>query len=81
MLMKTKDGCGKYRVQDSGGWIRESGVRSGNEEHLMPAFCFLLSADCLLNLREAGWRQLLAGMADLDWMSPLTGEGRKEPVT
>ena len=73
--------------------IQESGVRSENEEHLLPAFCLLLSpfrrlptafegpqvshragrdlryacplptAHCLLHLREAGWRGLLAGMA------------------
>jgi hypothetical protein len=30
--------------------IQDSGVRSQNEEHLLSAFCLLLTADCLLYL-------------------------------
>jgi hypothetical protein len=41
-----------------------------------PADCLLLTADCQLNLRGAGWRGLFAGMAALDKMSPPTGEER-----
>jgi hypothetical protein len=37
-------------------------------------------AFCLLNLREAGWRGLLAGMAALDKMSPPTGKERTSHV-
>ena len=32
--------------------------------------CLLLTADCLLHLRRAGWSGLFAGMAALDKMSP-----------
>ena len=32
----------------------------------------LLTADCLLHLRESGWRGFFAGMAALDKMSPAT---------
>jgi hypothetical protein len=53
---------------------RESGFRSQNEEHLLPADCLLLTADCLLHWSEAGRRGLFAGMAALDKMSPLTGK-------
>src|SRR5208337_1107076 len=35
---------------------------------------------CLLRLREAGWRGLLAGVAALDKMSPPTGKGRTSNV-
>jgi len=42
----------------------------------MPALRLLLTPDCLLHLREAGWRGLLAGIAGPDKMSPLIGEER-----
>ena len=32
----------------------------------------LLTADCLLHMREAGWRGFFAGMPALDKMSPPT---------
>ena len=35
----------------------------------LSAFCLLLSADCLLHLREVGWRGFFAGMPALDKMS------------
>jgi len=40
----------------------------------MKSICFPPTAYCLLYLREAGWRGLLAGMAALDKMSPPTGK-------
>ena len=56
--------------------IQESEVRSENEENLLPAFCFLPSADCLLHSSEAGWRGPFAGMAAPDKMSPSTGKDK-----
>jgi hypothetical protein len=53
-------------------------VRSQNEKH-PSAFCPLLTADCLLRLREAGWRGLFGGMTALDKMS--RRHGKKELVT
>ena len=41
-----------------------------------PALCLLLTAECLLRLREAGWRRFLAGMAPLDKMSVPSGKER-----
>ena len=38
----------------------------------LSAFCLLLSADCLLHLREVGWRGFFTGMRALDKMSPPT---------
>jgi hypothetical protein len=40
---------------------------------LLFADCLLLTTDYLLYLREAGWRELLAGMAVMDNMSHRTG--------
>ena len=37
--------------QESAFRRQESEVRSQNEDHLLPAFCLLLTADCLLRLR------------------------------
>ena len=45
--------------------FKVSGIRGQNKEHL-------LTADCLLHLRESGWRGFFAGMAALDKMSPAT---------
>ena len=53
----------EVRSQKSGVRSQESEVRSENEEHLLPAFCFLPSADCLLPLSEAGWRGVFEGLA------------------
>jgi hypothetical protein len=53
-----------------------SGFRSQNEVHLLSTDCLLLAADCLLYLRRAGQRGLLAGRAVLDNMSPPTGKER-----
>jgi hypothetical protein len=39
-----------FRIQESGFRGQDSGVRSQNEEHLLSAFCLLLTADCLLQL-------------------------------
>jgi len=38
------------------------------------AHCLLLTADCLLNFRKAGWRGHFAGMRALDRMSLPTGK-------
>ena len=38
------------RSQKSGFRSQKSGVGSENEEHLLSAFCLLLTADCLLQL-------------------------------
>ena len=46
--------------------------RAGPALPLLFAFCLLPTA-CLY-LGQAGWRRLLAGMAALDKMSPLTGK-------
>jgi hypothetical protein len=40
----------------------------------LSASCLLLTANCLLYLRGAGWRALFAGIAVLDKMSPPTGK-------
>jgi len=48
------------------------GRRSGERD--LRYACLLPTAYCLLHLREAGWRGLLAGMAALDKMSPPTGK-------
>jgi hypothetical protein len=59
------------RSQKSGVRSQEAEVRSENEEHLLPAFCFLPSAFCLLHMREAGWRGVF-GMPAQDKLSPAT---------
>jgi hypothetical protein len=63
--------CGN---EESGVRIPEPGVRSQNEEHLLPAFCFLPSALWLLPSRGFELAGLLAGAAVYDKMSPPTGK-------
>jgi len=58
MLVKRKDVGGRwrrigFRIQESGVRSQKSGARSENEEHLLPAFCFLL-----LKGRRSGQRDL-----------------------
>ena len=62
---------GRFQV---GGLNQDSGVRSQNEEHLLSAFCLLLTADRLLCLREPGWRALFTGVPALDKMSLPAGK-------
>jgi hypothetical protein len=62
------------------GRSQESGARIQIEEHMPSAGCLPPTADCLLHFRQAGWRRLFAGVAALDWKSPLTGKERSSDV-
>jgi hypothetical protein len=56
------------------GLNRDSGFRSQNEEHLLSAFCLLLTADCLLQLVGVIVGGTPGGAAVYDKMSPPKGE-------
>jgi hypothetical protein len=67
---------GKGRFQESGFRSQKSGVGSENEEHLLSAFCLLLTADCLLQLVGVLVAGVLARTAVYDNMSPPKREER-----
>jgi hypothetical protein len=73
MSLRTNDRCGKYRIQ-------ESEVRSENEEHLIPAFCFLRSADGLANFEGGGVERALR-RHERSGQDVTADRGRKKPVT